>query len=129
MERRSVERRAADGAAATNTARPANVSIVSGVNRRDGLALTHFWRSWNYAGPMTRAWRRSSFPRPYICRLTSLSLERRPAAITAGRRPRMAVIGAEPPANGLGPGGRMCPKLSCCLAWCRIMLRLQPTCW
>ena len=25
--------------------------------------------------PMTRACRRSSFPRPYICRLTSLSLQ------------------------------------------------------
>ena len=27
------------------------------------------------AAPMTRAWRRSSFPRPYIWRLTSLSLQ------------------------------------------------------
>jgi hypothetical protein len=34
----------------------------------------------DHAGPMTRAWRRSSFPRPYIWRLTSLSLQIWPSA-------------------------------------------------
>ena len=29
----------------------------------------------DHAIPMTRAWRRSSFPRPYIWRLTNLSLQ------------------------------------------------------
>ncbi len=37
-----------------------------GVIRPAILALTHFWWCGVYTAPMTRAWRRSRFPRPYI---------------------------------------------------------------
>jgi hypothetical protein len=47
---------------------------VEDVFRHAILALSQFWWRRFYPAPMTRAWRRSSFPRPYIWRFTSLSL-------------------------------------------------------
>ncbi len=57
---------------------PANMAVVKhmalNLLRQATPALTHIWWCWAYVWPITRACSRSSFPRPYIWRLTSLSL-------------------------------------------------------
>ena len=72
-ERRSLDR-ASDCPATGVEFRQGCASYVR-VNRRGKLGLTHFWcSSGGQAAPISRASSRSSLARPYICRLTSLSL-------------------------------------------------------